>query len=209
MRMRILIAAAAVCACSSSHVPVVPDAGMPDAGSPDAATAPAPAWLHSYDSTFFARAWDVSCAPPDAGPGIEGCISLVRYAGETDAGLTDGGLAPGSNGTYEVLFVRTHADGGAIWSDRLMSGFDPISAQSGGFVDEDARVHMVASGEILVSGSYFGRTFFGLPGDHPNQELGPTTGGSNPFVFEFNNDGSLPNNWADTGNGKELHSTLR
>jgi hypothetical protein len=180
-----------IAACSSKST-FEPDAG-PSSAAPD------PSWLHSYEGTLFARALDVSCAPADAGPGVEGCIGLVRYLGK----LNDAGIQDTSSSYGRVAFVRTDGAGGISWTQSLMSGFAPISAETGSFVDEDTRVHLLANDEFLVSGTYEGRVFFGTPGGN-NQELGPSTN-RNLFMVEFHQDGTF-DNWEDTGNGAELHA---
>lgn len=169
--------------------------------APPPASGPAPAWVDGFEATFFARALDVSCAPSEAKPGVEGCLALFRYQGSLTGVDVPGGAAPYGS----VLFVRTDAAGKALagWPKALLAGYDPISMQSGGLMDDDLRVHLLASGEFLVSGTYEGRLFVGTPGGN-NQELGPAQG-RNPFLVEFHADGTF-DNWEDTGNGRELHA---
>lgn len=209
--MRIALALV-LAACSSSHRSVSPDAGAPDSGVPDSgmpdsgvpdsgvpdAGGPAALWSHTYDSNQFARALDVSCAPADAGPGMDGCIALVRYNGSVDAGPLDGGAFPASSHSYgNVIFLRTHPDGGIRWTEQLMSGFDPIAGQEGALYDEDLRVHLLANDEFLVNFSYTGRVFAGYLGDPKNQEFGPTQG-SDLVTIEFHSDGHF-DNWEEPG----------
>jgi hypothetical protein len=149
--------------------------------------------LHGYEPTQFSRAIDLSCAPPDAKPGVEGCIALVRYRGkliDNDAAETTVRDVYGN-----VLFVRTDAAGHVVWKKVLMSGFDPISEQTGGFIDDELRVRLLGTGEFLVTGTYEGRVYIGNGTNA--QELGPSHGRS-LMMIEFHADGTF-DNWDDNG----------
>jgi hypothetical protein len=185
---RLVLAALAACtACRKSRQ-------MPQTSGP-----PAALWARGYDATLFARALDISCAPPDAQPGVEGCLALVRYQGRLNGVDVPVTLEPYGN----IIFVRTDASGLVVWSKVLMSGFDPIAQQTGAFVDDDLRVRMLANGLFLVSGTYERRVFIGTPGGD-NQEFGPASN-RNLFVIIFNANGTI-NGWGDTGNALEQHA---
>src|SRR5476649_1181577 len=186
--------------CSKASV-TASDAGIAALDAGIATRAPPLAlWMQGFDAQLYARALDISCAPPEALPGVEGCIALVRYRGAMN-GLSI--PASDSESYGSVAFVRIDPAGGVTWAKKLMSGFDPIDIEVGSFVDDDTRVHLLATNEFLVSGTYEGRVFFGTPSGN-NQALGPSTS-RNLFMVEFHQDGTF-DNWEDTGNGKELRA---
>lgn len=196
LRVGAVLLSCIVSSCAKSPEPTRrAEVPVPGVGGP-----PEPAWAHAYDATLFAKAIDVSCAPRAADPGVDGCIALVRYRGR----LKGSEIAEAVDGVYgRVAFVRMDAAGEVLWTRPLMSGFAPISAQFGRFIDDDLRVHHLANDEFLVSGTYEGRVLFGTPGGS-NQELGPATN-RNLFMIEFHRDGTF-DNWEDTGNENESHA---
>src|SRR5476649_1167901 len=146
--------------CSKASV-TASDAGIAALDAGIATRAPPSAlWMQGFDAQLYARALDISCAPPEALPGVEGCIALVRYRGAMN-GLSI--PASDSESYGSVAFVRIDPAGGVTWAKKLMSGFDPIDIEVGSFVDDDTRVHLLATNEFLVSGTYEGRVFFGTP----------------------------------------------
>jgi hypothetical protein len=166
----------------------------------------APTALLPYGANLFVRALDVSCAPPDAQPGVQGCIALFHFQGQL-RGLPFETGAHGNDLYGNVLYVRTDAAGKVLdgWPKVLMSGFAPTYRLTGTFVDEDFRVHLLANGEFLVTGSYSGRVLVGAGDDPKSQELGPgqATTDRHLFLIEFHADGTF-DNWEDTGNGRAL-----
>lgn len=173
--------------------------GCPGKQAAPAADPSAPLHAVGYQATLFARALDVSCAPAGAQPGVQGCLALVRYQGA----LSGVDVPPSSPGYGSIAFVRTDASGAVTWVKALMAGFDPISSESGAFVDDDLRVQLLATGEFLVSGTYEGRVFIGTPGGN-NQELGGAPD-RRLFLIEFHPDGTF-DNWEDPGKGREQHA---
>lgn len=168
-------------------------------GSPEGARPPAPLSVRAYEASLFARALDVSCAPPDAQVGVEGCLALVRFNGQLQGHPE---VPPSdSHGYGDVWFERTDAQGRVAWAKTLVQGYAPDSRQWGRLLDEDVRVRLRADGSFLLWGSYSERVFFGNGAN--NQELGPVSQPS-PFIFFFRPDGTF-DDWADTNNGKELH----
>jgi len=87
--------------CRNQSHPQTSDAGV-------LANAPTPTSATGYQATLYARALDVSCAPPEAQPGVEGCIALIRYQG----GLSGIDVPTSAGDSYgNIAFVRTDATG--------------------------------------------------------------------------------------------------